>query len=253
MISKLQKVREKICPIARKQLVLDAALEIMASQGVAALTMDKVVANVPCSKGTVYNHFSCKEDLLMGIGDKALKILNSYFKRAAAFDGSTRERMLAISLSYLIYAILHYDLFQSVICIKSPTVYHKASESARTAHNVLEAQLLSLIHELIQQAIDLGELKNADKLSNQQISFAIWGMNFGTIALLGDDVDKCDGRKGLEVEREYFNHNNMLLDGLGWAPLHSEKDYRQSARKILAQLFTEEITLMAQRGRVLMF
>ncbi|MBL4909838.1 MAG: TetR/AcrR family transcriptional regulator [Alteromonadaceae bacterium] len=252
MIS-LKKVKQKICPTARKEMIVDAALEIMAAQGVAALTMDKVIAKLPCSKGTVYNNFSCKEDLLMGIGDKAVKILISFFKRAIKFEGSTREKVLSIHLSYLIYAILYNDLFQSVIAIKSPTVYNKASAEKIQEHEQLELKLMTIFNVLITTAIENGDLKNNNNLTNQQISFSLWAMNFGTIALLGEDLAICDGRRGLEVEREYFNHNNILLDGLGWTPLNADFDYRQSARKILSQLFSQEMTLIAQSGRVLMF
>jgi len=252
MIS-LKKVKQKICPIARKEMIVDAALEILASQGVASLTMDKVVAKLPCSKGTVYKHFSCKEDLLMGIGDKALTILIKLFDRAVAFNGNSRERALAIHLSYLIYAILHHDLFQSVIAIKSPTVYNKASAEQLAEHERLENKLMAIVHKLIDAAIANKELSNINNLCPQQISFALWSMNFGTIALLGEDVMQCEGRRGLEVEREYFNHNNVLLDGLGWLPLQKDHDYRQSARKILSQLFSQEIALIAQSGRVLVF
>jgi AcrR family transcriptional regulator len=252
MIS-LKKVKQKCCPTARKELIVDAALEIMSCQCMSALTMDKVVNKVPFSKGTVYNHFSCKEDLLMGIGDKALKVLISFFKRAVSFEGNSREKVLAINLSYLIYAILHNDLFQSVIAIKSPTVYNKASAERLATHEKLETSLMAIFNELIGDAIASGELKNPNNLNAQQISFSLWAMNFGTIALLGDDLVHCEGRKGLEVEREYFNHSNILLDGLGWLPFQRDKDYRQSARKILAQLFSAEITSMAQHGRVLMF
>ena len=252
MIS-LKKVKQKICPVARKEMIVDAALEIMAKQGVSALTMDKVVAQLPCSKGTVYNHFSCKEDLLIGIGDKAIAILIKLFNRAIAFEGNSREKVLSIHLSYLIYAILHNDLFQSVVAIKSPTVYNKASSKHLASHEALEMKLMAIFHNLIESALADNELINANNLNSQQISFSLWSMNFGTIALLGEDVMCCEGRKGLEVEREYFNHNNILLDGLGWLPLQADFDYRQTARKVLSTIFKDEVALIAQRGRVLMF
>jgi len=252
MIS-LKKVKQKICPVARKEMIIDAALEIMAAQGVAALTMDKVVAKLPCSKGTVYNHFSCKEDLLMGIGDKALTVLFGFFKRAITFDGNSREKALAVNLSYLIYALLHNDLFQSFIAIKSPTVYNKVSAEKKIQHDKLELKLLSLCNEVINQALKNGDINNPNNLTEQQISFALWAMNFGTITLLGKDIAHCEGSSGLEVEREYLNHNNILFDGLAWLPLQKDFDYRQSAKKILTQLFSQEIALIAQSGRILMF
>ena len=47
----------------RELLIINSAVLLIQTNGIENLTMDKVVAQVPFSKGTVYKHFIGKEDL----------------------------------------------------------------------------------------------------------------------------------------------------------------------------------------------
>ena len=87
---------------AREQDIIDTTITLIEKQGVENITMDKVVAAVPYSKGTVYKHFIGKEDLFLAIGNHATSILSDLFSRAALYPGCARERMLLKNISYLI-------------------------------------------------------------------------------------------------------------------------------------------------------
>ncbi|MCC6443362.1 MAG: TetR/AcrR family transcriptional regulator [Armatimonadetes bacterium] len=51
----------------REEAIMEAAHELMASQGYATMTMDGVAARVGISKATLYRHFSSKEDLAISV------------------------------------------------------------------------------------------------------------------------------------------------------------------------------------------
>ena len=57
---------------AREQDIIDATIALIDSHGVENITMDKVAAAVPYSKGTIYKHFLGKEDLFLAIGNQAI-------------------------------------------------------------------------------------------------------------------------------------------------------------------------------------
>lgn len=235
----------------REQKIIDAALELVEQLGIENLTMDKVVAQVPFSKGTVYKHFLGKEDLVLAISHQAIFILADLFIRAANFDGCAREKMLLMNLSYLIYAILHPALFKSVICSKSPNVYEKCSEQRLQVQEQLEMKLLSAIHGIIEQAIADKSFVLPAHMDIQQVCFATWSMGYGTIALLSNEVEQCSGRNSLVVEQELFNQSNLLFDGLQWLPLTKDKDYKHAIQTALQQVYSEELTQMKQLGREL--
>ncbi len=238
---------------AREQQIIDAAIELIQLHGVEHLTMDKVVSKVSYSKGTVYKHFDGKEDLLLAVSNHAISILSDLFWRASHFDGCARERMLLLNFSYLIYAILHPALFQTVICSKGQNVYGKSSEQRIKEQEQLEFKLLGAIHGIVDDAIKNNSLTLPEHMDIQQICFSNWSMAYGTITLLSGEVEQCSGRTELVVERELFNQNNLLFDGMQWAPLTKDKDYRTEVNQALQQVFPKELLLIKEKGRELNF
>lgn len=238
---------------AREQEIIDAAIGLIQEHGVEHITMDKVVSKVPYSKGTIYKHFDGKEDLLLAISNYAISILSDLFWRSAQFEGCTRERMLLLNFSYLIYAILHPALFQTVVCAKSPNVFGKSSEKRLQEQEQLEFKLLGAIHGIVEGALNDKSLNLPDHMNIQQLCFANWSMAYGTIILLSGEVEQCSGRTALIVERELFNQNNLLFDGLQWQPLTKDKDYSAELKKALDKVFPKELLLMHEKGRDLAF
>lgn len=54
-----------------RQAISDAATELFAERGFESVTIDEVAAAANVSKGTVFNYFTCKEDLLFDEVDAA--------------------------------------------------------------------------------------------------------------------------------------------------------------------------------------
>jgi len=238
---------------AREQQVIEAAIVLIEHHGIENLTIDKVVAKVPFSKGTVYKHFLGKEDLLLAISNHAMLILTELFLRTASHQVCTRERMLLINFSYLMFAILQPSLFQTALCAKAPTVYEKCSAQRLAEQEQLEQQLMGTIYNVIEEAITNGNLTLPSYMNIQQLCFAAWSMSFGTITLLSNQVEQCGGRNNLVVERELFIQSNLFFDGLKWQPVSEDKDYRAALKQSLEQVFSNELALMRNNGREFTF
>jgi AcrR family transcriptional regulator len=215
--------------------------------------MDKVVAKVPFSKGTVYKHFIGKEDLFLAMNNLAVVILADFFSRAKKFDGSARERMLLLNFSYLLYAILHPVLFKAMLCSKTSNVYGKSSEKRLNEQKQNEHKLLAPIHAIIDGAIASQQLTLPDYMNIQQFCFANWSQCYGTISLLSEEIEECSGRTNLVLEQELINQFNLMFDGLQWSPLTKEKDYVLALKNALQQVFPKELCLIKEKGRELNF
>jgi hypothetical protein len=87
----------------------------------------------------------------------------------------------------------------------------------------------------------------------QQLCFANWSMAYGAIALLSNEVEQCTGRQDLIVERELFNHSNLLFDGMAWAPLTKDKAHCKYLSIALQALYPKELKLISDSGRDLKF
>ncbi|NQY89759.1 MAG: TetR/AcrR family transcriptional regulator [Colwellia sp.] len=237
----------------REQKIITVAITLIQRFGIENLTMDKVVMQVPFSKGTVYKHFTGKEDLLLAISNHAIDVLSDLFYRVYKFKGCARERMLLLNFSYLIYAILYPELFQTVICAKSQSVIGKSSERRLNEHDQLEVKLLTALHGIVEDGLAENSLTLPEHMNIQQLCFANWSMAYGAITLLSGEVEECSGRTDLIVERELFNHSNLLFDGMGWQPLTKDKKHCTELTIALQGLFPQELALMKEKGRQLNF
>lgn len=234
--------------LAREQELIGTALEIMAQDGAAGLTMDKVVARVPYSKGTVYNHFCSREDLLTGICNLGMESLAERFSRAATFQGSTRERLLAIHYAYLLHALLDPIQFTLLISAKTATQIERTSAHRLDRHYLLEKRLLGPTFDLVDEAMTNGDLKLPPGMRRREVVFSNWAGCFGTIALLINGEHSRSGKLGLDIRDEVFNHANLLLDGLQWRPLSSEWDYAATLKQIVSDIFPRESALIGDQA-----
>ncbi|WP_019029864.1 TetR/AcrR family transcriptional regulator [Colwellia piezophila] len=238
---------------ARELQIISSAVLLIQQNGIENLTMDKVVAQVPFSKGTVYKHFIGKEDLLLAISNHAIGLLADLFYRAYQFKGCARSRMLLLNFSYLLYAMLYPALFQTVLCAKSPNVVGKSSEKHINEGERLEVKLMTSIHGIVEDGLNDGNLALPLNMDIQQLCFSNWSMAYGAITLLSGEVEQCSGRTSLIVERELFNLSNLLYDGMGWQPLSKDSSHCAELKIALAELFPEELAKIKAKGRELNF
>ncbi|MDF1763732.1 MAG: helix-turn-helix domain containing protein, partial [Oleibacter sp.] len=75
----------------RELMLLDTAERLIQEHGFAQFNMDSLVRACDVSKGTVYNHFSSREDCIAGLYIGCMESLLKLFTRAASFQGSPRE------------------------------------------------------------------------------------------------------------------------------------------------------------------
>jgi AcrR family transcriptional regulator len=233
---------------ARERELIATALGIMEQEGTSGLTMDKVVARVPYSKGTVYNHFRSREDLLTSICNASMETLVELFTRAIGFQGSTRERLLAVHYAYLLHALLDPTQFMLVISAKTANLIERTSERRLAAHHELEGRLMGPMLELVDEAVAAGELTLAPHLDRRQIVFTNWAGSFGVISLLINNQDQCSAREDLDAGTELVNHANLLLDGLQWRPLSADWNYDQTLKRIGSEIFSRESALIDPPG-----
>ena len=58
-----------------REAISDAAIRLLTEKGLESLTMEAVAEVVGIAKGTVYNYFRSKEELLVAVHDRAVRAL----------------------------------------------------------------------------------------------------------------------------------------------------------------------------------
>ena len=222
----------------REKLILDTAHTILHQHGYNYLTMDRVAETVEYSKGTIYNHFASKEDLVCSLCCRCIKDLIEVFERAYQFDGSTRERYLAIGVGYSLYHQLHPMNSQNIQTMKNNAVREKVSKEKLAEMESLEQKITKIAQSIVQDAIDCGDLNNEHQNNVSSIVFGCWSMHYG--ALLLDQSDIPLHEMGFSpVVKMLWHNSNIYLDGYGWQPLSTTTDSDKLFKKISSELFND--------------
>jgi TetR/AcrR family transcriptional regulator, fatty acid metabolism regulator protein len=138
----------------RERLILEEAERMLSEEGYDGLVMDQLAENVGVSKGTLYQHFAKKEDLVGAIMKRGVERAEACVKGRLADTGLPAvERLSAVLTS----AIGGQKAWMSTM--GSPQ-RHELSASLREQPGLHEAiaRLLDALCELIRQGQDSGEL-----------------------------------------------------------------------------------------------
>jgi len=224
----------------REQLILDTAQLILQQEGMPGLTMDRVAAEIEYSKGTVYNHFSSKEEIVSGISCRCMNNLAEMFCRARDYPGSHRERIAAVGIAQTLYAQLHPAEMQNMQLIKSATIREKISTDKQLELLQLEQKITGIVLEIVRDAIETGDIPKDQPCIPDSIVLGLWTMGYGSnlLSMSGIPFEKLGMQQPLEMA---WVNSHKLLDSYQWQPLSAEFDIYALREKLCNELFAEEM------------
>lgn len=80
----------------KRPLILQAATEVFSERGFAAVTVAEIADRAGIGKGTVYEYFSSKEELLFAVFEWMNEGIAQRIRDLLAEDGTTHERLLRL-------------------------------------------------------------------------------------------------------------------------------------------------------------
>lgn len=227
----------------REQLLLREARTMLVEQGYAGLSMDQLAQATEYSKGTVYQHFSTKEDLVTALAIESMERRVELFLRAEQFNGKSRERMLAIGVADEIFGRMDPHHYKSEFIIKLANLQERASDERRQALERLESTCFGCVVRIVQSGIDAGELSS--QIEPTEVVYSVVTMALGTHMTA---LNYCSMLREFKIEepgRQLLTSIHTLLDGYGWRPFQNEWDYFASYQRIASETFGREIEQLA--------
>ncbi|VAW57635.1 hypothetical protein MNBD_GAMMA07-1391 [hydrothermal vent metagenome] len=225
---------------AREQLILDTAQDIMHHQGMQSLTMERIAAEIEYSKGTIYSHFSSKEEIISAISCRCMDQIFEMFIRARDYPGNHRERIAAIGLAHSIYSQLHPDEMQNMQLIKSSAIREKISAEKQFNLFQKEQKITEVVMQIVRDAMHDGDIPKDQPFMPDSIVLGLWTMGYGSslLNMSGIPFEKLGMQQPLDM---MLINSHKLLDSYQWKPLSSEFDIHALREKLCDALFAKEI------------
>ncbi len=175
-----------------------ACADLIAEQGVGALSLRRVAERVGIKAPSIYVHFASKEALLAAASQLAAGALGECLKAGCTGDDA-RARLVSTAHGYLRFADQHPSLF-ALLFMELPSTRRSLDEPPDATSPYL--LLLTRVHEFLGDGPGQAEL----------LAFGIWALVHGAAVLrrthLRDFVGPLDEGTRLNLE--------CLLDG--WRP-----------------------------------
>lgn len=153
-----RKERDKL---RNREAILDAAVHLFAQKGFTETKLEDVAALAEFGKGTLYNYFRDKNDLLISTFDYALGKVTDYLNEKLTHEQNPLERIRLIVISQFEYYNSNEDFLRVVVA--NQRVIGKAiqGDAGKDLHKRF-MDLRKMMIEEIQTAIEEGSLKPGD-------------------------------------------------------------------------------------------
>jgi len=224
---------------AREQLILDVAERLMGERGYLGMNMDLIAQATEYSKGTIYQHFSSKEEVLTALTERMAKERVRLFEKAATFTGRPRERMAAIGVSFDLFAALYPTYIRIEQIVTADSIRAKATPQRLDALQAKEMSCLAITSGLVRDGIAAGDLELPSGSSPETLVMGLWMITYGGLSLIAGKPDMAHPDLG-DPSEILRRNQNAILDGYGWRPLTSEWDYEATRRRALTEVFPDE-------------
>lgn len=224
----------------REEMLLELARTMLIDEGFAGLTLERLADASEYSKGTIYQHFSAKEDLIAALANQSAGVRFWLHQRANQFEGKTRERIVALIVADELFGLLHPHHFRSEVIIRMANLQSRASSSRMEKMQNIEGHTVELVLGLVNEAFAQGDLAPAPWCTPEIITFGLFSLVVGS--QLGH-LNFCDmiQRLGITQSNPAIRQNvETYLDGLGWKPLRGQWDYEATAQRVRKEVFAND-------------
>jgi AcrR family transcriptional regulator len=182
--------------------IVTAAEDVFTKKGFNEARMDDIAEETGLSKGTLYNYFKSKDDLIIAILDR---IFQREFK---AFEGTDVSSMSASDTIWLFADTIAQDI--KLMLRLMPVAYEFLAlafrnKTVQKALKVYVNRYMNILVPIIQSGIDSGEFKKVDA---KDVAIAMGAVLEGTILIWVYDKSLVDPEKHI---RSGFK---LLMEGV---------------------------------------
>jgi len=239
MSTQSRRQREKL---EREQLVLSVARDLIVRDGLLNLQMSRLADACDMATGTLYQHFTSKEDLLLALTTQGVAEQADLFLAAQAWQAPTRDRFLAVTVADWVMMRRQPMHFRIAQYVHTEVVWQATSEARRQAHYEASQPLADVVRHIVEEAVASGELPADSLFDGQQptaFSIGCWAMICGMHELV-----HADGLLAhFQIHQPYqllFRDMIKLLNGMNWQPLFPHPD-QADARALLLSRIRQEV------------
>ncbi|MEZ6126947.1 MAG: TetR/AcrR family transcriptional regulator [Planctomycetaceae bacterium] len=223
----------------REQRMLELARRMVLEGGYHGLGLDSLARELGVSRGTIYNHFKCKEEIILALLVETMDRRREMFQRAASYAGNPRVRLAAVGVAAELFVRLYPEHFRFEQIVKSDSIWDKTTQERRSLVKSCQMQCVAIVAGIVRDALAQSHLQLPEGMTPESLVFGLWSMTEGAYSIVAtsDAVRELGIHSPFQAVR---THIHRTLDGFHWTPLASDVDYNQVMQQALLDVFPQE-------------
>jgi AcrR family transcriptional regulator len=189
-----------------RRALLDAALELIESEGVASLSLRAVARRAQVSHAAPYHHFADRAALVAAVAEEGFESLHAKTLTRMERAVDPRERFRESGIAYVLFAVEYPSHFRVMF---SAELEDKSRYSGLQA---AAAATYAVLIDAIERCQEAGFARAGDP---QTLGYAAWSLVHGLASLILDGHFGPDARTPLGAERLALGVTALLWEGIG--------------------------------------
>lgn len=199
----------------RESQILALARPVLVSDGYQALSMDRLATKMEYAKGTLYNHFPNKEEIVAALAIESLELRRRMIDCASTMSSKSRERMLAIGGACEAYAVNCPEHFAVEQMLRNAVIWEKSSEKRQELIRQCEYRSMSIVSGVARDAVAVGDLEIPPGMAAEELIFGFWSLTYGSHLLIASSPSLPDIGVN-DPLRSIRYHAWTLMNGFNW-------------------------------------
>ena len=178
-----------------KRKIFETSMKLFAEKGYDATSIEEITATVGVAKGTLYYHFSSKEEIFNFLIEEGIKLLQNSVDIKTAKHNNYIDKIKAI----ILIQIKIVAKYEDIITIILSQFWGNEARNKKCQEHVYD--YIGQIEKIVQQGIEKGEIKKGD---TRAIASEIYGLICSTL------VYKKREEEQMDVMKLYQEYENLL-------------------------------------------
>lgn len=182
-----------------KRKIFEASMKLFAEKGYDATSIEEITSTVGVAKGTLYYHFSSKEEIFNFLVEEGIKLLNNSVDIKIDKLPNYIDKLKAIVLIQIKIVVK----YENLITILLSQFWGNEARNQMCKEQIFT--YIEKIEQIVKAGIEKGEIKEGNP---QSIASEIYGLICSSL------VYKARNKEGIDVTKLYKEFESTVIKGL---------------------------------------
>lgn len=182
-----------------KRKIFETSMKLFAQKGYDATSIEEITATVGVAKGTLYYHFSSKEEIFNFLVEEGMKLLKNSIDIKIAKADSTIDKLREVILIQ-IKIIKKYEDFMTIVLSQ---IWGNEPRNILCKEKVIE--YIKAIEDIIKEGMQRGEIIKGD---TSIMASGIFGLTCSSL------IYRIKTKEELDTTKLYKEFDNSIIRGI---------------------------------------